>query len=116
MTFQKFPKSLLQNERRLFEIVAERIQEQVESPRCEPMAERLAIIPAAGRTVYWLWLFNCEAGCGGMDVFILNARGVYAPEIHAALEAAGAGELARRIEAVIPAARRSSAEFKQLKD
>jgi hypothetical protein len=115
MTFEKFPKSLLQDERRLFEIVAERIQKQVESPQCEPMAERLAIIPAAGRTVYWLWLFNCEAGCG-MDVFILNSLGIYAPEIHAALKAAGAGKLTRQIEEAIPAARRGPAEFKRLKD
>jgi hypothetical protein len=70
----------------------------------------------AAQVVYWLWRFQCEAGLNGLEVFTLNNLGIYSPQVHGALQIVGAKELVRRMEAAIPHARRSDAEFCLLKD
>lgn len=115
--FQKLPRKLLapMRPRQLFTLVAEEIGRQVENATGVD-AERIESAPFSGQVVYWLWRFSCEAGVCGLDVFLLNDLGIYAPQIHDALEVIGAKELVRRIEAAIPWALRSCAEFKLLKD
>jgi len=116
--FRKLPRSLLQPEKqdRLFELAAEGIREQVEDPPWVPNADRAAAIPPEAQTVYWLWLFVCEASGNGIEVFILNSLGECSPQVHAALKAVGAKEFVRRLEAAIPLAREWAAEFTMLPD
>jgi hypothetical protein len=117
--FQKLPRSILGagNEDRLVELTAESIRAKVEVPLYRVNADRVAGLPPEAQTVYWLWLFICEASCGLMDVFILEPLGKFAPQIHAALTAVGAKELLRLMEAAIPLARESGvAEFTTLTD
>jgi hypothetical protein len=111
--FRKLPRSLLQPEKqdRLFELGAKFIRAQVEDPMWYPNAERAAAIPQEAQTVYWLWLFVCEASLNGIEVFILEPLGEHSREVHAALTAVGAKELVRRLEAAIPLAREGPAEF-----
>ena len=116
--FRKLPRSLLQPEKqdRLFELGAKFIRAQVEDPMWYPNAERAAAIPQEAQTVYWLWLFVCEASLNGIEVFILEPLGEHSREVHAALTAVGAKELVRRLEAAIPLAREGPAEFLTLPD
>jgi hypothetical protein len=116
--FHKFSRALLRtsHNHHFFELVADGICDQVEHPPCEVNLERLALVPQEVRTIYWLWRFQCEAGTGGMDVFILEPLGIYSPQIHAALKTVGAKELVHRLEAAIPFAREGPAEFTGLED
>jgi hypothetical protein len=116
--FQKIPRSILTTDHphRLFELVATSIRGQVEDPLYEVNPARVAAVPPAARTVYWIWLFQCEASLNGIEAFTLQALGTYAPQIHAALTAVGAKELVRRLEAAIPHARECDAEFTTLPD
>jgi hypothetical protein len=116
--FRKLPRSLIQRKKqdRLFQLAAEDIRKQVEDPPWIPNADRAAAIPPEAQTVYWLWLFVCEARGNGIEAFILNSLGECSPPIHAALTAVGAKEFVRRLEAAIPHARESCAEFTNLPD
>jgi hypothetical protein len=120
LQFRRLSRALLgpENQSRLFELAAKDITAQIEDPphyRRNP--DRAAALPCEARTVYWLWHFFKEAQLGGMDVFILEPEGIFAPQIHAALVNVGATELVRRLEAAIPLAREAGvAEFSTLPD
>jgi hypothetical protein len=115
--FQKLPRSLLlpRKPHQLFCLVAEDLCRQFEGPT-DVDADRVERAPFSAQVVYWLWRFSCEAGICGMDVFLLNHVGIYAPQIHGSLGVIEANELVRRIEAAIPWALQSCAEFNRLKD
>ncbi len=117
--FTNLPRALLEirRDQRLFEAVYERVAAQVEDQPFVTNIEKMASIPIEAQTVYWLCLFQAEAGCNGFEVFVLNSLGIYAPQVYAALKLVGAKELAYRLEAAIAIARRHScAEFTHLKD
>jgi hypothetical protein len=116
--FAKLPRSVLRENdgHRLFELVATHIREQVERPAFTVNLKRLQSASAEAQTIYWLWLFQCEAGGGGIDAFVLNSLGSYTPQICDALDAVGADELVRRLKAAIPLARGRGAAFEQLSD
>lgn|GEM_PF-6057909 len=116
--FRKLSRSLFEpkKEGRLLELAAKDIAAQVEDVPHRPNPERAARLPPEAQTVYWLWHFFKEAQLGGMEVFILEPLGEYAPQIHAALVNVGATELVRRLEAAIPLAREGPAEFTTLPD
>jgi hypothetical protein len=117
--FQKAPLSLLNNPRphRIVSLVAKHIADQAEDPQLGMNPDRIATMPQEAQVVYWLWVFQCEAGVCGIDVFILNSLGMYAPQIHAALRAVGAKDLVRLLEASVAIARNlETAEFTRLAD
>jgi Domain of unknown function (DUF4375) len=116
--FRKLSRSLFQPERegRLFELAAKDITAQVEDVPHRRNPGRAARLPPEAQTVYWLWHFFKQAQLGGMEVFILEPPGKYAPQIHAALVNVGATKLVRRLEAAIPLAREEAAEFTTLPD
>ena len=116
--FEKLPRSLLDSKKgqRLLDVITQALDEQVETPPGVLKLDRLASMPPEVQTVYWLWRFQCEAGCGGIEVFILDWLGLHTREVHAALGAVGARELVRRLEAAIPLARSSAAEFTRMQD
>jgi hypothetical protein len=113
------PRSLLKtsDEQQFFEYVSKEIAKQVEDNPHVTNIDKLANVPIEAQVIYWLWLFQCEAGYGGFDAFILDHLGVYSPQIHAALTAVGAHELVHRLEAAIShAVGRPTAEFTKLPD
>jgi Domain of unknown function (DUF4375) len=117
--FRRLSRALLgpENQSRLFELAAKEITAQIEDPPHRRNPDRAAALPCEARTVYWLWHFFAEAQLGGMEVFILEPEGLFAPQIHAALVKVGATELVRRLEAAIPLAREDGvAEFSTLPD
>jgi len=117
--FRRLSRSLLQPDKqdRLFELAAMNITAQIEDPPHRRNPDRAAALPCEARTVYWLWHFFKEAQLRGMEVFILEPEGLFAPQIHAALVNVGATELVRRLEAAIPLAREvGMAEFSTLPD
>ena len=116
--FKKLSISLLElgPRRSLFEHVANAIRTQLERPPFTINLERVVASPPEAQTIYWLWLFKCEARCNGIEVFVLEPLGVYAPQIHQALITVGATELVRRIEAAVALAREGPAEFTTLPD
>jgi hypothetical protein len=116
--FTRLPSSLLElgPSQSLFEHVANAIRQQVEHPLFTIDVARVGAVPPEAQTVYWLWLFKCEARCNGIEVFILEPLGIYAREMHQALRTVGASELVRRVEAAIALARQGPAEFKTLAD
>jgi hypothetical protein len=117
MSFKKLPQSILsENDQTIFERAHEHIAAQVGEKSGEINRSRFNKIPDKAKAIYWLWRFQCEAGVCGIDVFVLEPLGIYAPETHAALVMVGAVELARRLEAAIALARKGSAEFKRLQD
>src|SRR5689334_3691987 len=92
-------------------------QKTVEHRASRLNAERLDAAPPEAQAVYWAWQFSCEAGGGGMETFVLNNLGKHAPEVHAALVAVGACELAQLLGiAVVTALRSSHPEFERLPD
>ncbi len=115
--FQKLPRNLLVPMRphRLFNLVADELVRQFEGPTGVE-ADFIECAPFPAQVVYWLWRFSCEAGIGGIDVFLLNHLGIYAPQIYESLEVVGATGLMRRIEAAVPHALRSHPDFGRLKD
>ena len=118
MSFKKLPQSILREKhlQRIFQFAYEHIAPQVEDKSGKINRTRFNKIPDKAKTIYWLWRFECEAGVCGMEVFVLEPLGIYAPEMHAALVMVGAIELARRLEAAIALAREGPAEFKRLED
>jgi len=89
----------------------------VESPPFVTDLARVAALPNEARTLYFLWMFYCEAGAGGIEVFLLEPQGVFTPQIHEALRSVGASELVERLEAGIPHALASGcAEFSASSD
>jgi hypothetical protein len=104
-----------QRTQKLIELIATHVAEYAEDATCEPDADRLEQIPVEYQVVYWTWKFQCEAGLNGFEYFILEPLGIYAPQIHGALEIIGATELVRRLEAAIPhALREGCAELNRL--
>jgi hypothetical protein len=101
---------------RLFQLAFDHIAPQIEVALGEPDEQRLKRLPKSVQAVYWLWCFQAEAGGGGLEVFTLNNLGTRTREVHSALELVGATELLRRLEAAIPLARQSHAEFTLLPD
>lgn len=64
--------------------LAEHISGQVELCYDDSDAERIAELPTSIRNLFYLWGFECEAGGGGIEVFILQQS---AHEIRGAYEA-----------------------------
>ncbi len=117
--FKRGPKSILNrpHEHPIFQFTGEHVRGQAENPRTGlPDPGRLAAMPKPARTVYFLWIFRCEAAANGLEVFILNGLGCFSREVHAALKEVGARELAQRLEMAIALARHACAEFKRLPD
>jgi hypothetical protein len=117
--FQKVPLSLLRDAKphRIADLVAKHIVDQADEPRVGVNPDRVAAMPHEAQVVYWLSVFQCEAGVCGIDVFILNSLGMYAPQVHAAFRAVGANDLVRLLEASVAIARHlETAEFTQLAD
>jgi hypothetical protein len=56
-------------------------------------------------------MFFCEAGGNGIEVFILQQQGLFTPQVHEALKLVGATELIKRLEAAVPHAIDSEADF-----
>ncbi len=95
-----------------FQEIAQHICLQAESPPCVTDLACVAALPAEARTIYFLWMFNCEAGGGGLEVFLLEPQGIFTSQVHEALRVVGASELVERLEAGIPHALASGcAEF-----
>jgi hypothetical protein len=113
--FRKLPQAAFRGARgqRLFELVWRHVAAQVEDAPYQVDERLLEAVPTEAQTIYWLWRFQCEAGSGGIEVFVLNALGQRSPEIHRALRAVGADELVRRLEATVAIAGDSSADFSQ---
>jgi Domain of unknown function (DUF4375) len=112
--FNRLSRSLFSEagDQRLFESVWEAIASQVEDKTSDVNLGKLATVPAEAQTVYWLWRFQAEVACGGLEVFVYEWLGMYSPQIHAALKEVRAQELLRRLEAAIPfALGRPSAEL-----
>ncbi len=118
LTFKKLPRVLLDSARgqRVFESVSKKIAAQVENSTSTVNIQLVSALPPAAQTIYWLWRFQCEVGVCGMDIFVLDPLGVYAPQIHHALQTVQASELLRRLEVAIYHARQGPAEFKKLSD
>jgi Domain of unknown function (DUF4375) len=112
--FNRLARSLLRaaNDENLFESVWKEVASQVEDETSDVNFANLARVPVEAQTVYWLWRFQAEVAYGGLEVFVLQSLGIYAPQIHAALKEVGAHELLRRLEAAIPIAlKEGSAEL-----
>jgi hypothetical protein len=117
--FRKLPKAARDRAKwpqQLFQAVADNVSQQVEKANSDVDAACIEGTPFAAQVVYWLWRFQCEAGTNGFEKLLLDNLGIYAPQMHAALLAVGAKELVRRMEAGIPHARGSCAEFNLLQD
>lgn len=94
--FQKLPPDWL------FQELAAHIAPQAESQPYVTDLTRVVRIPVEVATIYFLWNFYCEAGGGGIEVFLLNSRGNQTPSVHKALQEIGADEVIERLEAGIP--------------
>lgn len=112
--YQKLRLSTFQttNGKRLLGRVAKHIRQQAEDPPFVSNTRLLSAMPDEVQTIFWLWLFICEAEGGGIEVFLLQHLGFYTPQVAAALKAVEAQELLRRLLAGVPLALGSgTAEF-----
>jgi hypothetical protein len=117
--FHKLSKAKLKTigPKQLFDSLIEHIQKQIDHPSDSFDADRLQQMPVEVQIVYWIWRFECEAGVCGMDKFILDDLGIYAPQIHASLKEVGAHELVRLLETAVSIANHlEAAEFTRLAD
>jgi hypothetical protein len=103
-------------ERRIYDVVIEHIRQQVERPPWHLDESLLEQMPAQVQTIYWAWRFDCDAGGGGIMYFLIEQQGIYARQVHEALSRLGAHELVTSLEAAIPFAISSHAEFLRLQD
>jgi hypothetical protein len=117
--YQPYPQAKFESLNRdwWFQELAQHICLQAESPPFVTDLTRVAALPSEARTIYFLWMFECEAGGSGIEVFLLEPHGVFTPQVHEALRLVGASELVERLEAGIPHALASgSAEFSASSD
>ena len=97
--------------------MAEHIRPQMESSPSGTDVNKVATMPVEVRAIYFLWMFYCEAGYSGMEVFLLEPHGLFTPQILDVLRLIGAFELVERLEAGIPHALASGvAEFSAASD
>lgn len=111
--YQPFPRDKFEStERELwFQELAEHIRRQAESQPYVTDPARVAALPREARALYFLWMFYAEVGGGGIEYFLLEPQGLFTPQAHEALRLVGASELVERLEAGIPHALASDAEF-----
>ena len=112
--YQPFPRDKFEDTERglWFQELAEHIRPQAESQPYVTDLARTALLPRQASAVYFLWMFSAEVGGNGIENFLLEQIGVFAPQVHEALQLVGASELVERLEAGIPHAPASgSAEF-----
>ena len=95
-----------------FQELVEHIRPQAESQPYVTDLARAAELPEQARALYFLWIFQAEVGGNGIECFLLEPSGHFAPQAHEALRLVGASELVARLEAGIPHALGSGcAEF-----
>jgi hypothetical protein len=94
-----------------FEALANHIAPQAESRPFVTDVDLAANLPREVRAIYFLWMFFCEVGGNGIECFILEQLGHFTPQVHEGLQLIGATELVERLEAAIPYAIESRAEF-----
>lgn len=87
------------------------IRPQVEKVPFSPDLEKMKLVPIEVETFYWIQRFLAEAEGNGIETFILNDRIGSTRQTLESLRRLGATELARRLEAAIPLALDSRAEF-----
>ena len=111
--YQKFSRAQFdKTERRLwFQELAKHIAPQAESRPFVTDLNRLADLPREVRAIYFLWMFGAEVGGNGIECLSLQQQGLFIPQMHEALQLIGAVELVERLEAAIPHAIASEAEF-----
>ena len=112
--YQPFPHDKFESTERdlWFQELAEHSRPQAESQPYVTDLARAAELPQQARALYFLWMFYAEVGGNGIENFLLQQLGVFAPQAHEALRLVGASELVERLEAGIPHALSSgSAEF-----
>jgi hypothetical protein len=112
--YQPFPREEFESTERdlWFQELAEHIRPQVESAPYVTDLARATELPREARALYFLWMFYAEVGGNGIENFLLQQLGIFAPQAHEALQLVGASELVERLEAGIPHALASgSAEF-----
>jgi hypothetical protein len=97
--------------KRLRQAMMALIRPQVESSRFIPDLVKLKAVPIEVETFYWLQRFRDEAEGNGISTFILNDSISATRQTLESLRRVGADELARRLEAAIPLAIDSHAEF-----
>jgi hypothetical protein len=100
-----------------FQEMAEHIRPQAESDPYVTDLARVSELPCEARALYFLWMFYAEVGGSGIENFLIQQLGIFAPQAHEALQLVGASELVERLEAGIPHALASgSAEFSAVSD
>lgn len=111
--YQPFPRDKFESlERDLwFQELVEHIRPQAESEPYVTDLARIAALPREARALYFLWMFYAEVGGNGIEYFLLEPQGLFTPQAHEALCLVGASELVERLEAGIPHALASGAEF-----
>lgn len=117
--YQKFPRDTFESTERTlwFQELAEHIRPQAESDPFVTDLARTADLPREARAVYFLWMFYAEVGGSGIENFLLQQLGIFAPQVHEALQMVGAFQLIERLEAGIPHALASgSAELNTASD
>lgn len=102
--YQPYPKTKFDTLKRdwWFQEIAQHISSQAESPRFVTNLELVDQLPAQARAIYFLWIFSGEVGGNGLECYLLQQQGHYAPYAHEALKTIGAFELVERLEAAIP--------------
>ena len=112
--YQPFPRDKFESTERdlWFQELVEHIRPQAESQPYVTDLARAAELPQQARALYFLWMFYAEVGGNGIESFLLEPQGHFAPQAHEALRLVGASELIERLEAGIPHALESGcAEF-----
>ncbi|HYO62687.1 MAG TPA: hypothetical protein VER08_03420 [Pyrinomonadaceae bacterium] len=111
--YQPFPREKFESTERdlWFQELAEHVRQQAESRPYVTDMERIATLPREARALYFLWMFYAEVGGNGIEHFLLEPQGLFTPQAHEALRMVGASELVERLEAGIPHALASDAEF-----
>ena len=117
--YQPFPREKFESTEPTlyFQEMAEHIRPQAESDPYVTDLARVSELPCEARALYFLWMFYAEVGGSGIENFLSQQLGIFAPQAHEALQLVGASELVERLEAGIPHALASgSAEFGAVSD
>ena len=81
--------------------LAEHISEQLELSYDESDAQKINAFPASIQDLFYLWGFECEAGGGGIEVFILQQSAHEIKGAYNALSNIGANELKSALSSAI---------------
>ena len=102
--YQPFPRHKFESIKRelWFQELAEHIRPQAESQPYVTDLARAAELPQQARALHFLWMFYAEVGGNGIECFLLEPQGLFAPQAHEALRLVGASGLVERLEAGIP--------------